>query len=167
MIAKLMSRVFKKMGKEEKGFTLIELLAVIVILAVIAVIAVPMIGNIISKSKTDADVATARQIYDAARLYVIGEEGGDFSEVTSIPIVGAAGTDSLTGKGYLDSTIALPSNKEPITGGAVNFSGGVLSDLTIETKSNPSGKAIKYTAEQVMTQEVKIETPPTENTDPK
>lgn len=73
MLAQAMKR---RLSKEEnqKGFTLIELLAVIVILGIIAVIAIPMIGNIVKGSREDADLATARQIYEAARLYVIGEK---------------------------------------------------------------------------------------------
>ncbi|MEH7273206.1 type II secretion system protein [Neobacillus vireti] len=54
--------------KEQKGFTLIELLAVIVILGILAAIAVPAIGNIIEKSKTDAQITEAIQIIDAAKL---------------------------------------------------------------------------------------------------
>jgi type IV pilus assembly protein PilA len=63
-----MVQAFKKKFKNEKGFTLIELLAVIVILGIIAAIAVPSIMGIINKSKSDATVAEAIQIIDAAKL---------------------------------------------------------------------------------------------------
>lgn len=152
MVANVMSRVFKKLGKEEKGFTLIELLAVIVILAVIAVIAIPMIGNVISKSKSDADVATARQIYDAARLYVIGEKGGDFKGAGEIKITSTTETETetLTAKGYLDKEIFLPSTKEKVNGGTVVFDGnGVLASVTITTE-NSGNKA--FTAAEVLKQ---------------
>lgn len=80
----LAQAIKRRLSKEEsqKGFTLIELLAVIVILGIIAVIAIPMIGGIINKSKTDADLATARQLYDASRMYIMGELDGDFKDKT-------------------------------------------------------------------------------------
>lgn len=101
---------------DEKGFTLIELLAVIVILAIIAVIAIPLIGNIIDNSKEDGDLATARQIHDAARLYIIGEMNGEFKnkKVTL--------GDLQTGK-YIEENIVLPSSKVKLdkTNTEVNF----------------------------------------------
>ena len=45
--------------KNKKGFTLIELLAVIVILAIIALIAVPIVLNMIEKSRKQAAVDSA------------------------------------------------------------------------------------------------------------
>ncbi|WP_308637906.1 type II secretion system protein [Paenibacillus silvisoli] len=130
----MLANVLKRVKKEEKGFTLIELLAVIVILGVIAAIAVPLIGSIISKSKDDSDVATARQIYDAARIYVTAEENGDFKTVGSIPILGTAADPGLVSKGYLSSDIVLPSTKADITGGSITFdSNGDLSSIVIST----------------------------------
>ncbi|PTQ54598.1 MAG: Type IV pilin PilA [Hydrogenibacillus schlegelii] len=68
----------------EAGFTLVELLAVVVILGIIAAIAVPLIGNIINKSREDATRGVAISMYEAARLYIVSEKGGDFknAEVT-------------------------------------------------------------------------------------
>ncbi|MDI4644320.1 type II secretion system protein [Cohnella hashimotonis] len=130
--------VMKRLGKakeDQKGFTLIELLAVIVILAVIAAIAVPLIGNIINKSKKDSDIATARQIYDAARLYVTSEEAGVFPD--TIKIVGTKNSSGvitekgLIVNGYLDADIVLPSSKEKIVGGTLTFTSGQLDKVTI------------------------------------
>ncbi|MDG0790651.1 prepilin-type N-terminal cleavage/methylation domain-containing protein [Cohnella ginsengisoli] len=111
--------VMKRLGKakeDQKGFTLIELLAVIVILAVIAAIAIPLIGGIINKSKKDADVSTARQIYDAARLYVTSELNGENPKVvTTTPTSdGKLTVKQLQTKGYLDTNITLPSTKKPL-----------------------------------------------------
>ena len=57
------------MKKNTKGFTLIELLAVIVILAIIALIAVPVILNILTKSRQSAAEDTAYSVLNAAELY--------------------------------------------------------------------------------------------------
>ncbi|SFA94595.1 prepilin-type N-terminal cleavage/methylation domain-containing protein [Cohnella sp. OV330] len=145
--------VMKRLGKakeDQKGFTLIELLAVIVILAVIAAIAVPLIGGIINKSKKDSDISTARQIYDAARLYVTAEKGGDFKNTgattnLSVPIVGAAGSETLQGKNYLDQNLVLPSTKAAITGGTVVFrqSDGALLYVSFTTEEG-GATGLKY-----------------------
>ncbi|WP_285891409.1 prepilin-type N-terminal cleavage/methylation domain-containing protein [Paenibacillus pasadenensis] len=111
-----MTAVWKKLKKDEKGFTLIELLAVIVILGIIAAIAIPLIGNVMSKSREKSDFQTARQIYDAARLYVTNEKNGDFQETGGLDI----SIDDLKDTGYLDS-INLPSTKAAITDGKVRF----------------------------------------------
>lgn len=123
-----MKRVWVKMGKEEKGFTLIELLAVLVIIAIIAVIAIPLIGGIINNSKEDADVATARQIYDASRLYVIGEKQGQFEKTDGLSITLA----ELQAKKYVDNPLLLPSTKTAVGAGSVNYKeDGTLDNVTL------------------------------------
>ena len=57
--------------KKNKGFTLIELLAVIVILAIIALIAVPVILNVIEKSKKGAAESSAYGYLDAVEKYAM------------------------------------------------------------------------------------------------
>ncbi|CAH1209500.1 hypothetical protein PAECIP111892_03230 [Paenibacillus auburnensis] len=134
----LANAIKKRLNKEEgqKGFTLIELLAVIVILGIIAVIAIPLIGNIISNAKEDSDVATARQIYDAARLYIAGEGDGKFNRDAAYNIK----ISDMKTKGYLDNDLSLPSSKATITGGAVYFTkDGQLSSVQIAPK--PLGSA--------------------------
>lgn len=54
---------------KKQGFTLVELLAVIVILAVIAIITIPLIGDVIEKSKKGALEDSAYGIVEAANLY--------------------------------------------------------------------------------------------------
>lgn len=147
----LAQAIKRRLSKEEnqKGFTLIELLAVIVILGIIAVIAVPLIGNVINKSRADADVATARQIYDATRMYIIGEKNGDFSGTASVLIEGPTG---LQTKGYLEGELYLPSSKKKVTAGTVNFTGGKLTTVII--KWGTGGKEKKeFTAAQVLSAE--------------
>ncbi|QGG54215.1 MULTISPECIES: prepilin-type N-terminal cleavage/methylation domain-containing protein [Paenibacillus] len=127
-----MTAILKKLKKDEKGFTLIELLAVIVILGIIAAIAIPVISNIMNKSRDKSDIATAQQIYDAARMYVSTELNGDFKG-KDIKIVGGTG-DTLVSKNYLDAGLRLPSTKAVITGGEVKFKAdGTLDSVTIST----------------------------------
>ena len=57
------------MKRNKSGFTLIELLAVIVILAIIALIAVPVVMNIITKSRKSAFKDSAYGIIKAGELY--------------------------------------------------------------------------------------------------
>ncbi|WP_342420792.1 type II secretion system protein [Paenibacillus sp. FSL E2-0178] len=153
MLAQAIRKKLGKAVKEEKGFTLIELLAVIVILGVIAVIAVPLISNIIENSKKDSDVATARQIYDAARLYVVGEKGGVFAQTGGLTItIGPKATaDTLQNKGYLESPIYLPSTKTAITGGTVTFDeSGALTGVTITPISSAADAAGLFTPDQIL-----------------
>ncbi|RKQ84720.1 type II secretion system protein [Brockia lithotrophica] len=72
----------RRLRRKDGGFTLLELLAVLVILAVIIAIAVPLIGNIIERSKQEATINTAGQIAEAARLYIISEENGQLANKT-------------------------------------------------------------------------------------
>ena len=57
--------------RKSKGFTLIELLAVIVILAIIALIAVPVILNVIEKSKIGAAEQSAQGYVDAVEKQIV------------------------------------------------------------------------------------------------
>ncbi|MFI2858728.1 type II secretion system protein [Paenibacillus sp. JSM ZJ436] len=138
----------------EKGFTLIELLAVIVILGIIAVIAIPLIGNIIDNSKEDSDVATARQLYDAARLYVIGEENGVFANA-DVTLA------ELKDKKYVEDNIALPSSKKVLTSATVAFdANGSLESVTIAPAPKGSTDGA-YTADEVL--QVDTTTPNSDN----
>ena len=58
----------------KKGFTLIELLAVIVILAIIALIATPIVLNIISNTKENAQLRSAEMYLDAVEQSVMREK---------------------------------------------------------------------------------------------
>jgi prepilin-type N-terminal cleavage/methylation domain-containing protein len=61
--------------KKDKGFTLIELLAIIVILAIIAVITVPIILDVIEKSRKGAAFDSVYGITDTAKLYFYKSDG--------------------------------------------------------------------------------------------
>lgn len=147
----LANAIKKRLSKEEnqKGFTLIELLAVIVILGIISVIAIPLIGNVINNTKTSSDVATARQVYDAARLYVASTDG-DFTTRTINVVDADSATDDLVQAGYLDAGLVLPSTKVAITAGTVVFNDqGQLTSVSLT-----AGTAKTYTATEVLKSEV-------------
>lgn len=59
---------------KKKGFTLVELIAIIVIMSIIALIAVPIIGNIITKSRKSIFESNINQIINAA-VNKYAEEG--------------------------------------------------------------------------------------------
>ncbi|WP_052429730.1 type II secretion system protein [Paenibacillus borealis] len=143
MLAQAIRKKLGKAVKEEKGFTLIELLAVIVILGIIAVIAFPLIGKIITNTGNSADYATARQVYDAARLYVTAEEQGVFdTDSTTANTLVQVTVGEMQTAGYLDTPIFLPSTKEAIFSGTVTFTDGNLTGDTavvLTTRVTASG----------------------------
>ncbi|WP_068674675.1 prepilin-type N-terminal cleavage/methylation domain-containing protein [Oceanobacillus sp. Castelsardo] len=104
----------KKMVKKEKGFTLVELLAVIAILAIILAIAIPAVGNIVSKSKDDADEANIELIENAARL---ADVSGEFTEGMTV--------DKLHELGYLEEVPIDPTTDNAYSG-SVSKSDGVF-----------------------------------------
>lgn len=97
-----------KQMRDERGLTLIELLVVVVILGIIAAIAVVAIGGLIENSRKDAQVANAKQLVSAAKLYVSSNpiESGKLSYVTS-----TSGDKNVLDK-YIDSL------KDPMNGDA-------------------------------------------------
>lgn len=161
MLAKVRARLGKA-AKEEKGFTLIELLAVIVILGIIAVIAVPMIGRLINNTGDRANIATARQIYEASRLFIISELNGVVDD-QDINIVGAEAVPGATPPqnavpgllvdGYLENPLVLPSSKTNIIGGTVNYTDGELEAVAVSIfleGNNTTTPSITFTREQVL-----------------
>ncbi|WP_172247705.1 prepilin-type N-terminal cleavage/methylation domain-containing protein [Saccharibacillus endophyticus] len=150
-----MQRVWSKMGKDEKGFTLIELLAVLVIIAIIAVIAIPLIGNIINNSRTNADLATARQVYDASRLYVTDKLNGDFQGTGTPPTVTvnvSSTTNSLQADGFLEKGLYLPSTKKAITSGSVIYQNGQLkaSGTAVTISDGTTDGTKNFTAAEIL-----------------
>ena len=63
--------------KNSNGFTLIELLAVIVILVVLALITVPLIMNVVKKSRMSAAKNSAMSYLDGVEKYVMYHEVND------------------------------------------------------------------------------------------
>ncbi|AIF43209.1 prepilin-type N-terminal cleavage/methylation domain-containing protein [Virgibacillus sp. SK37] len=117
----------KKMLKKQKGFTLVELLAVIAILAIIVAIAVPTIGNVISKSKDDADEANKELIENAARL----------ADVNGELVNNTITVSELHSKGYLEEIPTNPKNEEEVYSGSVTKDTG---KMTYESGFTPKTK---------------------------
>lgn len=114
----------RRLRRKDGGFTLLELLAVLVILAVIIAIAVPLIGNILERSKEDATISTAGQIAEAARLYVTTEANGDFTTKNSVDV------NDLVTNNYITKPYDGWGNE--ITAGTVTFnSDGSLKEVTL------------------------------------
>lgn len=90
-----MRNKIKQLLNKEEGFTLVELLAVLAILALIVGIAIPMIGNVVSSSKTKADAAQGELIVNAAQLQAL-ETGDKFDITKEIDI------DALVNAEYLE-----------------------------------------------------------------
>ena len=67
--------------ENQRGFTLIELLVVIAILAIIMLISIPVILNLINKTRIEAAQDSAYGIRDAAKIY-FHSNLDDYSEIT-------------------------------------------------------------------------------------
>lgn len=153
MLANAIKKRLSKLGKEEKGFTLIELLAVIVILGIIAVIAIPMIGNVIDKSRQNADLATARQIYDAARLYKVSENLNSSASGAN-PVT----LKTLQDNNYLEQNLVLPSTKSVLDADKTlvtfNATTGVLENVTVFPASAKWNKNGVYSSAEIQSMEI-------------
>ncbi len=95
---------------KKKGFTLIELLAVIVILAIIALIAVPIIMNIIDRSKGGVYDRQRDMVADAAELYYFKYS----DELVWEDDIAYVEVGRLKETGYLREKILNPLNNQEI-----------------------------------------------------
>ena len=98
--------------KNKSGFTLIELLAVIVILAIIALIAVPVVMNIITKSRKSAFKDSAYGIIKAGELYYANQllEPDGMEEDKTFDF--SSGTEGLDIKGTKPTAGTMTVTKE-------------------------------------------------------
>ncbi|MBT9252348.1 MAG: prepilin-type N-terminal cleavage/methylation domain-containing protein [Brockia lithotrophica] len=133
----------RRLRRKDGGFTLLELLAVLVILAVIIAIAVPLIGNILERSREDATISTAGQIAEAARLYLTTENNGQIAGQTVT-------VKDLVDNGYL----AQPYDGwgQPIDQGdsSVTFKqDGDLDSVTLKSNSTKLANGKTFSADQI------------------
>ena len=104
----------------KKGFTLIELLAIIVILAIIAVITVPIILNIIDKSKKGAAFDSAYGIVDTAKNYYFKLDENVF-ETQSYTCTFPSNCDTLKYQGTTPTSGNIRVSDKGIINGEVTF----------------------------------------------
>lgn len=134
-----MTALIQRLRKEEKGLTLIELLAVIVIIGIIAAIAVPLITGMLDKTKENARVATANQLFEAAKLRSIAQNNG--------VLEGQHALENLIKEGYIQEGLTDPkTGKSFETGTLVDLGkmpSGEVVILVVDGKSEP------YTVEQL------------------
>jgi len=104
----------KKLNK--KGFTLIELIVVIAILGILAAIAIPSYTSYKTNAKKEADLATAKVIYDANLVAEATTDSGDTwddyvtsSTAIDMDLVTAVSETGVTYNGQTYSPSAAPT----------------------------------------------------------
>lgn len=95
----------------KKGFTLVELLAVIVILAVILLIAVPSVSRLISSSKDNAYVLTAKAYIGAARYKYLLEHNHKNVVVYDVKELEVDKKKSPYNKKIIDGAVVVKKDK--------------------------------------------------------
>ncbi|MTD42405.1 prepilin-type N-terminal cleavage/methylation domain-containing protein [Erwinia sp. CPCC 100877] len=103
MYKKGVTKMVKKIMKDERGLSLVELLAVVVIMAIIAGIGAVAISNVIQKNREDAGISNIQALMSSANLYQMSETGDDAIGKKS-PAVTAADLESknyITQIGFL------------------------------------------------------------------
>ncbi|WP_410771106.1 prepilin-type N-terminal cleavage/methylation domain-containing protein [Fontibacillus sp. BL9] len=132
-----MTALIQRLRKEEKGLTLIELLAVIVIIGVIAAIAVPIITGVIKDTKDSARVATANQLFEAAKLRSIAQNNG--------VLKGEHTLTDLLDEDYIQKGLTDPKSGKAFGAGTqVNLSDLTSTTATIVTLVTDDG-TLNYT----------------------
>jgi len=120
---------------KEQGFTLIELLAVIVILAIIALIATPIVLNIISSTKENAQLRSAEMYLDAVEQSVALER---MTNTTFNPNSCNINNGDLECEGYQDK-IEVKVNGEKPNNGSITFTEGKITQVELKYEN---GKTI-------------------------
>lgn len=76
-----MFKFFKKAKKNNKGYTLTELIVVVAILGILAAIATPMVLGQITNAKNKTDIANAKTISNAYKIFMV--ENGKAANATA------------------------------------------------------------------------------------
>ncbi|WP_114569919.1 prepilin-type N-terminal cleavage/methylation domain-containing protein [Exiguobacterium flavidum] len=139
--------------RDERGLTLVELLVVVVILGIIAAISVIAVGNLIENSRKDAQVANAKQLVNAAKLYVSSESVTPSASGVSLYYVGdTASTGGNVLTNYIDEMKDPMNNDAPYADAYVTVTKtGNKYGYAVTMKSTKSGASNYFTTDATPT----------------
>jgi len=118
------------MKKSKKGFTLIELVVVIAVLAILAAIAIPVVSGVIGDARANVDLANAKTIESAVKLYAANEgltsidAAGANTALTNAQIPTTIATQAVTENSFVinGTTFAVTIVATPSSGGLSSYS---------------------------------------------
>ena len=129
-MSSFISKLQKRLAKEESGFTLIELLIVLVIIGILLAIAVPSYLGFKDRANQKAAAANVRSAIPAAEAYY-----SDNGNYTSMDIGGLQGIDS-----------GLKLTTATVTGGGTGYKLCALVGNKATTYTGPGGAFVDGTS---------------------
>jgi type IV pilus assembly protein PilA len=123
----MISKLRKRLGREEKGFTLIELLVVVIILGILTAIAIPSYLSFTGRAKTSAAKANLRSFVPDVESYY-----ADNGQYTSMTVANLKSTYDQSLNASIYTVISATASSYCIS--AVDKPGG----LTKYYKAGPS-----------------------------
>src|SRR3954454_16583227 len=125
----MISKIRKRLGREEKGFTLIELLVVVIILGILTAIAIPSYLSFTGRAHTSANAANVRAVLPDVETYA-ADNNGSYAAMTypKLLLIDQA-FDKTKVCVYLDASNVYCIESPP---------GAATSDTTASHKAGPS-----------------------------
>ena len=131
------SRLQKRLAKEESGFTLIELLIVLVIIGILLAIAVPSYLGFKVRAEKTAAQANVRSAVPAVEAYY--SDNGDYL-FDKLP-TGAAAGSALAALQAIDQSIAA-TTFSTLTPGAATYTIASTKGTCVATKAGPAAAIV-------------------------